>query len=366
MRTHTHESLSEHTTLRLGGATPKLLDFDAEDELVQAIRDADASKTPFVVLGGGSNVVVADSGLPFPVFRPRFRGLSVHETGGEVLVQVAAGHVWDDVVADLADKGLVGLECLSGIPGFAGAAPIQNIGAYGQELASSLVAVRAYDRERREIVDLPKARCRLAYRTSLFKAHADEQRYVVLGLELRLRRAPPERPRYADLSQLLGPSSATPSVSRIREAVLVLRRAKGMVSDPCDPDSRSAGSFFVNPVVTRARADQIERLASAHPGVARARPMPRFEQPDGHVKLAAAWLVEQAGFAKGYSHGRAGISRKHALAIVNRGGASALEVLDLARRIQEAVEARFGVQLAPEPVFLGFSEQAGPICGRLP
>jgi UDP-N-acetylmuramate dehydrogenase len=299
------------------------------------------------VLGAGSNVVVADDGFPGTVVRVATRGFDITgEAGGQACLTVAAGENWDDVVARCVAEGLAGLECLSGIPGLAGATPIQNVGAYGQEVADTVVSVRAWDRDRAEVTDVPAADCGFGYRTSRFKR---DGRHLVLAVTFRLTRGPRSAPvRYPDLAAELGvaPGGQVP-LQEARSAVLKVRARKGMVLDAGDPDSRSAGSFFTNPVLT---GDEFAALTTRHDG-----PVPHYPAGAGQVKVPAAWLIEHAGFRKGHegpgAPGTAArISSKHTLALINPGGASTASLLALAREIQDGVAAAFGVRLDIEPV----------------
>jgi UDP-N-acetylmuramate dehydrogenase len=324
--------LAPLTTLRLGGPAGRLIEAHSEAELVQAVR-AGAD----LVLAGGSNVVIADDGVPGTVVLVRTRGV-VHDGG---LTIVAAGEPWDELVARTVGEGLQGFECLSGIPGSTGATPIQNVGAYGQDVSETVEWVRVYDRDTDEVRTMAAAECGFDYRTSVFK-HRD--RWTVLAVAFRLREAAVSGPlRYAELARTLGvPVGGTAPLDEVRAAVLGLRRGKGMVIDPADPDSVSAGSFFTNPILTH---EAWSKLPNA----------PAFPEPDGRIKTSAAWLIEQAGFHRGYGNGRIGISTKHTLALVNRGEGTTAELVALAREIAGGVEARFGVVLAPEPVFVGHS-----------
>jgi len=314
---------------------------------VDAVRAADERREPLLVLGGGSNVVVADDGFPGTVVRVATRGFDITgEAGGQACLTVAAGENWDDVVARCVAEGLAGLECLSGIPGLAGATPIQNVGAYGQEVADTVVSVRAWDRDRAEITDVPAADCGFGYRTSRFKR---DGRHLVLAVTFRLTRGPRSAPvRYPDLAAELGvaPGGQVP-LQEARSAVLKVRARKGMVLDAGDPDSRSAGSFFTNPVLT---GDEFAALTTRHDG-----PVPHYPAGAGQVKVPAAWLIEHAGFRKGHegpgAPGTAArISSKHTLALINPGGASTASLLALAHEIQDGVAATFGVRLDIEPV----------------
>jgi UDP-N-acetylmuramate dehydrogenase len=317
--------LSELTTLRLGGPAGALVDARSEAELVEAARGA------ALVLAGGSNVVVADNGVPGTVVRVLTRGV---ERDGARLT-VAAGEDWDALVAMCVAEGLQGFECLSGIPGTVGATPIQNVGAYGQEVAETVESVRVLDRATGRVEDMSAADCGFVYRGSVFKYH---DRRVVLAVTFVLREGAMSGPlRYADLARALDvPTGGSAPLAEVRDAVLTLRRRKGMVIDPADPDSVSAGSFFTNPVLETAPAGA-----------------PAWPEPDGRVKTSAAWLIEQAGFHRGYGNGRIGISTKHTLALVNRGGGTTAELMALAREIAGAVRERFGIELHPEPVLVG-------------
>ena len=316
--------LAALTTLRVGGPAASFVEARTEDELIDAARDA------ALVMAGGSNLVVADGGVSGRVVRIATR--SVERDGTRLTV--AAGEDWDALVARCVAEGLQGFECLSGIPGSVGATPIQNVGAYGQEVAETVVSVRVFDRETGRVEVMSPAECGFGYRTSVFKYH---DRRVVLSVTFELREATESGPlRYAELARALDiPAGGTAPLADVREAVLALRRAKGMVIDAADPDSVSAGSFFTNPI-----------LATAPEGA------PAWPEADGWVKTSAAWLIERAGFHKGYGNGRVGISTKHTLALVNRGGASTAELMALAHEIAGGVRERFGVLLSPEPVLV--------------
>jgi UDP-N-acetylmuramate dehydrogenase len=353
--------LAGYTTLGVGGPAERLIDAGTDEEIIAATRHADRAGDPLLVLGGGSNLVVADAGFAGTVLRIASRGVAVTPDGDGVLVTVAAGEDWDPLVARCVADGLSGLECLSGIPGLAGATPIQNVGAYGQEVAQALVSVRAYDRQREAVTDLPAASCGFGYRTSAFKRAASQAaaptgRQVILGVTFRLERSPLSAPlRYPELAARLGaPAGGRVPLPAARDAVLGLRRAKGMVLDPGDPDTRSAGSFFTNPVLDPAAFAELERAAAVRAG----QPVrvPRFAAEDGRVKVPAAWLIEQAGFGKGHPAGAAArISARHTLALTNRGGASAADLIALARQVRDGVRTAFGVELASEPVLVGLT-----------
>ncbi len=335
------------TTLGVGGPAARVVTAGSAAELVAAVADADAAGEPVLVLAGGSNVVVADAGFPGTVVLVRTRGIATMRDGtGATRLTAQAGEPWDDLVARCVDRGLSGLECLSGIPGSTGATPIQNVGAYGQEVADTVVAVRAWDRVERCTVELSRADCRFDYRDSMLK-HTD--RYVVLDVTFELT---PERQcralRYAELAAAVGEEiGGRVPLAQARDAVLRLRRGKGMVIDPADPDSRSAGSFFTNPVLTTADYETLVHRAGASP--------PHWPQPDGRVKVPAGWLIERAGFGRGFGEGRVRVSTKHSLALTNRGGATAQELLGLARDIRAGVRREFGVDLVNEPVLVGLN-----------
>jgi UDP-N-acetylmuramate dehydrogenase len=377
-------ALAGYTTLGLGGPAARFVEAGRDEQVISAVRAADQRGEPVLVLGGGSNLVIADAGFPGTVVRVTTRGIAAAPDGGRVAVSVAAGQDWDTVVSWCIGRGLSGLECLSGIPGLAGATPIQNVGAYGQEVAQTLAAVRVYDRQRDVTRQLSHADCGFGYRTSAFKratatvnAGADDPatmaagagdatgRYLVLGVTFRLARDPLSAPvRYGELARALGvPAGGRVPLADAREAVLRLRRGKGMVLDPSDPDTRSAGSFFTNPVLDQEQLAALEKTVAAGWGAGVA--VPRFVADGGRVKVPAAWLIERAGFGKGYPGGgqrtadgerglpAARISAKHTLALVNPGGATTSSLLALAREIRDGVRATFGVELVSEPVLVG-------------
>jgi UDP-N-acetylmuramate dehydrogenase len=391
--------LSRFTTLGLGGPARRFVVAGTDEEIIAAVRAADQRGEPLLVLGGGSNLVISDDGFPGTVIQVATKGIhrttdpgagpdaagpGQAEPGAPVTLTVAAGEDWDTVVASCVAADLAGLECLSGIPGLTGATPIQNVGAYGQEVADTITRVRAFDRATAEVVDLAAADCGFGYRTSAFKrsitAPAVTGRFVVLEVTFQLTNDPLSRPlRYAELAGALGLDPARPNDTRpddggqdegaraplgdVRSAVLRLRRGKGMVLDPADPDSRSAGSFFTNPVLDAAQFAALRRVVDERcgPGV----PIPQFPAGPGQVKVPAAWLIGQAGFGKGYQgaprvdDGRPGpaarISTKHTLALVNPGDARTADVVGLAREIRDRVRDIFGVDLASEPVLVGVS-----------
>ena len=338
-----HAPLAPHCTLRIGGPARYLVEATDEATVAEAVRWAASRALPVRVLGGGSNLVIADEGVDGLVLRIALRGVTTREIPGAVEVTAAAGEPWDDFVRHTVERGWAGLECLSGIPGLVGATPIQNVGAYGQEVSDTLTAVRALDRESGRVVMLAPADCGFGYRDSLFKSRAPG-RYVVLAVTYRLVPGGPPYLGYADIAREIG--SASPPLSVVRETVIRVRRSKSMVLDPGDPNARSCGSFFLNPIVD---------AAALAPNDARAARLakPRWAQPDGHVKLSAARLIERAGFTRGQSEGPVGLSTRHTLAIVCHDGARARDVTAFARRVRAGVEERFGVRLHPEPIFWG-------------
>jgi len=329
--------LADHTTIRLGGAARNLVWADTATELIDAVSQADAGGTPVLVLGGGSNLVIADDGFDGLVVRVAHRGVRFSHSDEQVVMHVEAGEIWDDVVLASLARGLAGLECLSGIPGLAGATPIQNVGAYGAEISNLVTGVRVFDRLERRQISLPVNDCRFGYRTSALKGG---RRYVVLGVDIALTPSQTSQPvRYQQLADALGVElGGRAAALDVRAAVLGLRAAKGMLIDPGDPDSVSVGSFFTNPILPDA-----EVPAGA----------PQWPTTDGLVKTSAAWLIEQAGFVRGFGDGRVGLSNKHTLALVNRGGATTAELVAFAVHIRDGVHSRFGVTLDVEPALVG-------------
>lgn len=349
---HTALRLSDHTTLHLGGPAAQWVRAESEADLIAAVAEADAAGTPVLILGGGSNLVVADDGFAGRVVQVATRGVTADADCpddlaclGAVTVSVAAGEPWDAFVARAVESGWVGVEALSGIPGSVGATPIQNVGAYGQSVSETIAQVRVYDRVLKGVRTFAAADCGFGYRWSRFKA--DPSRHVVLGVTFLFKQGTLGAPvAYAELARALGVQAGERApLADVREAVLGLRRGKGMVLDAADHDTWSAGSFFTNPVVEAAVADALPDDA------------PRWPQPDGLVKTSAAWLIEHAGFAKGHTSARVGprvgLSTKHTLALTNRGGAATADLLALAAEIRDGVETAFGVRLVNEPVLVG-------------
>jgi UDP-N-acetylmuramate dehydrogenase len=344
--------LAPRTTLRLGGPAGRLVAARSEEEVVAAVAAADAAGEELLVLAGGSNVVVADAGFPGVVVAVETRGIARVDGGARVVLTAQAGEGWDAFVARAVEDGLAGVECLSGIPGSCGATPIQNVGAYGQDVAETVVGVRAYDRRTSEVVELDREACAFSYRSSAFKR--EPGRWVVLAVSFALERSAESKPlRYVELARTLEVSvGARAPLGAVRTAVLGLRREKGMVVAEDDPDSVSAGSFFTNPILTARELRALERRVAERLG-AQAR-LPRYPEQDGRIKTSAAWLIERAGFAKGHGDPlTVAISSKHTLALTNRGAGTTAQLVALAQEIADGVEAAFGVRLVPEPVFVG-------------
>ncbi len=342
--------LAPFTTLGVGGPARFLCEATAESDVQEAVGLAGAKGWPMFVIGGGSNVLVSDSGFAGLVLRVATRGLRLIDRS---TFAVAAGEDWDSFVRLSVEMNFAGLECLSGIPGTVGGTPIQNVGAYGTDVGDAVVSVRALSRASGEVVDLERGACAFSYRASIFSG-SQRNRFVVLGVTFRLRPAGKPRIGYPELKQFMGEKAESASPAEVRQAVLQIRSSKGMVLNPADPESRTAGSFFKNPVLDVARCASMEELARRLGVLAAADSIPRFPIASGRVKIPAAWLIERAGFQKGYRRGRVAISSRHALAIVTSTGAKSAEVLDLAREIQDRIEEKFGVRLELEPVLIGF------------
>ncbi len=334
--------LAPLTSFGIGGPARWFAEAHTEDDIVAGVSFARERALPLFVLGGGSNLLVADEGFDGLVLRIALKGFVESSTSLGTVFDVAAGEDWDALVTRTVERGCGGMECLAGIPGTVGGTPVQNVGAYGQEVSQTIRSVRCYDLHLKAFVELTNAECRFAYRSSRFNTQ-DRGRYIVTRVRFLL--SPAEATiSYRDLKLYFQNWAHLPSLADVAEAVRIIRRDKGMLLTPGDPDCRSAGSFFKNPIVPQSVFERIQA------GTAMA--VPRYPAGGGNVKLAAAWLVEQAGFRKGYAHGRAGISSRHTLALINRGGATAADVLALRDEIVEGVFARFGITLEPEPVWL--------------
>jgi UDP-N-acetylmuramate dehydrogenase len=344
-------ALDACTTLGVGGAARFFTSAGTEAEVRLALEFASARRLPVFILGGGSNLVVADRGFPGLVIRIALHG--VHSEG-EVLT-AAAGEDWDWLVQHSIELQCAGIECLSGIPGTVGGTPVQNVGAYGQEVSDTIDSVRVLDRQTHEVFELDRADCNFAYRRSAFNTTGRE-RYVVLAVSFRLQRGGGPCLVHPELQKCFESRDDTPALEEVRNAVMRIREAKSMILKPGDPDARSAGSFFKNPIVAGPVAEGAEAVARRRGLLAGGHPLPRYPMPGGWIKLPAAWLVEHSGFPRGYRRANVGLSSKHALSMINLGGAKASEILELMRDIQTAVHNTFGVKLKPEPIFLGFSE----------
>ncbi|MCA9793002.1 MAG: UDP-N-acetylmuramate dehydrogenase [Candidatus Eremiobacteraeota bacterium] len=346
--------LAPMTTLGVGGAAQYFSEVKSPAELLETIRWAKHKSQPLYVLGGGSNLLVSDAGFPGLVVRYVDDRLERLETNGDrVWLRVGAGKNWDELVAQTVAWNLAGIECLSGIPGLVGAAPIQNIGAYGQEVAEVIESVEVIERSTGELHLISKNHCGFGYRDSHFKGKWNGL-YIVVAVHLRLVEGGQPSIRYGDLTRRLGPGR--PTLQEVRDTVLEVRRSKSMVYDTRDPNHRSAGSFFTNPIVEESLADEVDARFAKDA-------MPRYPA-EGGVKLSAAWLIERAGFEKGFVLGQAGLSSNHVLALINRGGAQAEDLLNLAKLVRRQVLERTGVTLVPEPNLLGFGVEAFELIGR--
>jgi len=346
--------LARYTTLQVGGVADFFAEPASEGEVLEALRWARARSLPLFVLGGGSNLLVSDAGFRGLVLHMGIGGIESAERDGRRIYSVGAGVAWDTFVERAVADRCAGIECLSGIPGSVGGTPIQNVGAYGQEVSESVERVRAIDVATLKPVEFDHPGCGFHYRSSRFNRseHGGEPgRYILTRVDYALRPDGAPMIAYADLKQYFSRrprAGAIPSLAEARRAVLEIRRAKGMVLDPNDPDCRSAGSFFRNPVVALAAYEKIAAISAS--------PVPRYDVDPEHVKLPAAWLIEHSGIAKGFALGAAAISSKHALALINRGNARASDIVRLKNYVQHRVYRRFGVELHPEPVLLGFDE----------
>ncbi len=354
LRISENVSLASYTTLGIGGPARFMLRAETEEQILDGLEFARGRGCPVFVLGGGSNILVSDAGFPGLVIKIELQGID--ETGdGSGRISASAGVAWDAFVQRCVVKNLAGIECLSGIAGTVGGAPVQSIAAYGEDVREVITQIRALDRDTLRLVLLANADCKFAYRTSIFNTtHRD--RYVILRVDFALRTDGQARLLYADLEQRFAGRSLPPTLAEVRETVLGIRRSKSMVLSEDDPNSRNAGSFFKNPVLDQDFASMAESRARAAGLLKDDESIPRFPAGSGKEKLPAAWLIERAGFPKGYRHGHAGISARHALALINCGGATALDVLQLMRIIQDGVQRAFGVELQPEPVFVGFEQ----------
>jgi UDP-N-acetylmuramate dehydrogenase len=339
--------LAPFTTLGIGGPAKFFTRVTNVDELREAVSWAEAKGERLFLLGGGSNLLISDAGFDGLVVKLDLRGITVIDFDQRAAhIKVAAGEPWDGLVSFAVDRAWAGIECLSGIPGSTGATPIQNVGAYGQEVSETIIRVEALDRTTGRVLWFTNEECRFGYRSSLFKNH-ERDRYAVLSVTFRLKPNGEAAVRYPELQKYLAAENIpTDDLRGVRSAVIAIRKRKGMVLDPADPDTRSDGSFFMNPIIPAAELDAF--LARAGEG-----PVPHFPGEEG-VKLSAAWLIDRAGFHAGFVHGNVGLSTKHTLAVINRGGGTAAEVLELVKLVQDGVREKFGIEILPEPNLVGF------------
>jgi UDP-N-acetylmuramate dehydrogenase len=339
--------LAPYTTFQIGGPARWFAAAASEDDIAAGIAFAGDRQLPLFVLGGGSNLLVSDAGFPGLVLHIALRGIASTQEHGRPMISAAAGEDWDGLVAYAVAAGYAGVECLSGIPGTVGGTPVQNVGAYGQEVSQTIVTVRAFDRKTAQFVDLPAAACGFSYRRSIFNS-THRERYVVSRVDYALNQNGPANFVYADLARYFTAHNvASPTLTEVRDAVRTIRQQKGMLIVPGDADCRSAGSFFKNPVVPVTVLDSLAQEL----GVEK-KSIPAYPAQDGEVKLSAAWLIERAGYQKGYAFGNAGISSRHTLALINRGGATAADVIALRDKVTDTIASRFAIRLEPEPVWL--------------
>jgi UDP-N-acetylmuramate dehydrogenase len=342
-----HVPLAPYTTFQIGGPARWFAEAASEDDVAAGVAFASGRQLPLFILGGGSNLLVSDDGFPGLVLRIALHGIASSQENGRLTVSAAAGEDWDGLVAYAVAANAAGVECLSGIPGTVGGTPVQNVGAYGQEVSQTIVTVRAFDRKALGFIDLPAADCGFSYRRSIFNS-TQRERYIVSRVDYILRKDGPPSIVYADLARYFaGRNGAAPTLEEVRTAVRSIRAQKGMLLVPGDADCRSAGSFFKNPIVPVTALDSL----SQELGVEKTS-IPAYSAQDGEVKLSAAWLIERAGYPKGYVLGNAGISSRHTLALINRGGASAADVVALRDKVTDTIASRFGIRLEPEPVWL--------------
>ena len=340
--------LAPLTTFQVGGPARYFVEARSISEVSEAVEFAPAKGVPLFVLGGGSNLVISDSGWPGLVLKVGISGIDEREENGRSLFEVGAGEEWDRFVARAVSRNCAGVECLSGIPGNVGGTPVQNVGAYGQEVADAIASVLVLDLRDGQLRELCNEACGFTYRTSIFNT-SERGRYIILRVTYALAQGSPPHLQYADLKKHFAGWTVLPTLTDTREAVRRIRATKGMLITPGDPDCLSAGSFFKNPILSPAQHEELTRRAAG-----KGLQVPSYPALEAQRKVSAAWLVEFSGFSRGYTTGHVGISRKHALAIVNRGEATAAEILALKEDIQERVQDIWGIHLEPEPVFVGF------------
>jgi len=339
--------LAPYTTFQIGGPARWFAAAASEDDIAAGVAFAGERQLPLFVLGGGSNLLVSDAGFPGLVLHIALRGIASTQENGRPMISAAAGEDWDGLVAYAVAANYAGVECLSGIPGTVGGTPVQNVGAYGQEVSQTIVTVRAFDRKTAQFVDLAASACGFSYRRSIFNS-TQRERYVVSRVDYTLNQNGPPNFVYADLARYFAArDGASPTLAEVRDAVRTIRQQKGMLIVPGDADCRSAGSFFKNPVVPVTVLDSLAQEL----GVEK-KSIPAYPAQDGEVKLSAAWLIERAGYQKGYALGNAGISSRHTLALINRGGATAADVIALRDKLTDTIASRFAIRLEPEPVWL--------------
>lgn len=335
--------LAEFTTFKIGGKARFFVRAKSENEIIEALVFAELNDFEVFILGGGSNILISDAGFDGLVLQVALKGISiVAEKDGFIYVTAKAGEDWDEFVGFCVKNDLSGIECLSGIPGFVGGTPVQNVGAYGQEVSETIEIVRVFDRKSKEILELSNKDCKFSYRTSVFNT-TEKNRFVVLAVTYALKQNGEPKIIYKDLQTIFG--ERKPTIQETREAVIKIRSDKSMVIDPKDINTKSAGSFFKNPVVSKKKYAE---MCGSFGGS-----IPFYEIDTENVKIPAAWLIEKSGFPKGYVKGKVGLSTKHTLAIVNLDNASANDVLSIKEEIQHQVKKQFGVELKPEPVFVG-------------
>lgn len=342
--------LAPLTTLKVGGPARFFVEAGTRDEIVAALDYAASEQLSLFVLGGGSNLVVSDRGWPGLILKISLKGIDAYPESGKSVFQVAAGEDWDAFVAYAVAQNCSGIECLSGIPGATGGTPVQNVGAYGQEVSQTISSVDVLDRETGQERSLSNQECHFTYRTSIFNDSAT-QRFIVMSVTFQLQPGGEPRLQYADLKTYFAGWQTPPTLAQTREAVRKIRLSKAMLIVPGDDDCRSAGSFFKNPVLSESGlAALLQRAAE----FTHSTNLPTYPAGDGKVKVSAAWLVERSGFSRGTTRGPVGISSRHSLAIVNRGGATAADIIALKNEIENGVYEKFGVSLKAEPVFVGF------------
>lgn len=340
--------LKNLTTLKIGGAARFFVSADAEEDVSEAVAFADENELQIFILGGGSNVLIADEGFDGLVLQINLKGIEIeNENADETIVSAKAGEDWDEFVKFCVEKNLAGVECLSGIPGFVGGTPIQNVGAYGQEVSETIGAVKVFDCKSKEILTLNNSDCKFTYRSSLFNT-TDKNRFIVLEVDYKLKKNGAPKIIYKDLIQVF--EGKKPNLKEVRDAVCKIRADKAMLVRQGSTDAQSAGSFFKNPIVSKSNFEKISAIAKKM----NLGDVPNFKADDENVKIPAAWLIEKSGFQKGFQKGRAGLSTRHTLALTNRGDATAAEIVALKDEIQKKVLKVFGVELKTEPVFLGF------------